>query len=328
MKSQQQAQLKAKTPDMNDKETANLADGEDSRAMDDGASPRRCPEHPDQDTLVACISCGKLFCRICTPPKGAGQQCQSCFESSVAELTGKAERAAEGRWPFRHRRSKAADAGSKDLLSREGVARAGAEEATGGAEGGEAPAAGWSFAKTTSSISTWLRRHFPLVSKTDDRNEELLSLGAAWKPLLITALAGVAVWCTVVLVSGHRSIPLSITVGLLVALAVNIEYGMKSNWQVGVLAAETVLLTLILAELIIQVLYVTEVFTHIDAVGKAYRVEITKATFNRVYIGALVKRLLPVTLISFFVGWWPLPRRLEWRGFGLGEKEKSTQEPS
>ena len=52
----------------------------------------KCPVHPDQETMVPCLGCGRYFCRICNPPSGAGQNCPRCYQESLVELKEKRAR--------------------------------------------------------------------------------------------------------------------------------------------------------------------------------------------------------------------------------------------
>lgn len=57
----------------------------------DTPSSKRCPKHPEQETLVPCLGCGRDFCRICEPPRGAGQYCPACYEKTLGDLKSKKE---------------------------------------------------------------------------------------------------------------------------------------------------------------------------------------------------------------------------------------------
>ncbi|GEM_PF-3677956 len=54
---------------------------------------KKCPRHPEIETMVVCMSCGRHFCRLCSADKGSTHHCDDCASASMKEF----ERKAEGR---------------------------------------------------------------------------------------------------------------------------------------------------------------------------------------------------------------------------------------
>lgn len=53
---------------------------------------KECPRHRGMDTMVPCMRCGRYFCRICNPPRGATHYCPQCQEEIVRDLERKSRK--------------------------------------------------------------------------------------------------------------------------------------------------------------------------------------------------------------------------------------------
>jgi len=290
----------------------------------------RCAKHPDIDTMVPCLSCGRSFCRICDAPKGAGQMCPTCYQSSVADLKGKDRRGMSG--AFRSR--------PKPALRESGQGGAPGEPA----EGVEARGAGNSIevdgvpliarpnrsaatgagiksaarAPVTGVTSTWkyLVSRFPIVLRDKEHFEGMPKLAESWKGLAITVASGTVLWALISAISHHRYWPVAVVIAGGVALSVGYVMGGRFDPPTALIGVCLALLALVVGDLLLQLLVYLKIVNGLDMVKPTFY-EMSKPSlyYKNYAFNLFVYRLLPSAAFAFLVGWWPLKKRLGWRGF-------------
>ena len=298
---------------------------------------KRCPKHPVEDTMVPCLGCGRDFCRVCDPPRGAGQYCPRCYQKSVSEI----EEKKVGRLALLLRILPGRGAGKKAEGEKAAVTPApgggpvGREKPPESEERGKATrwpgraasfvrgkaAGAWAWVKglprrTASWVARTYRDHFPLTLVATGRLEDAPPVANSWYKLLAIVIAGCGLWTVAVALSHERHAAYSIVVALLVAAAAVWALGARFSVAVGIITAMAVALSLVVGEILVQLLYKYDVIKTLDVTRIALRnPEGVRTLYRNFYYTLFVHRMLPSVLVAFFIGWWPLPRRPSWKGF-------------
>lgn len=302
---------------------------------------KRCDKHPDIDTMVPCMGCGRDFCRLCEPLQGAGHYCHRCYEESLSRLAGKEKegRLKSPKYAGYHDKTGKKTPGAPEEPGRRGETAAG-KAAPVVSKGWFAGVAGWWRvllsntwqklkdagawitglpSRALSSLrrfGRYLRGHFPIVLKDKEKYEEAPPLRDAWTRLLACTVGGIALWTVVTALTHRRLMWVSVMVAFLVAVGVVWSLGARFDIPVALVAMSLALLSLVLGEALIQLLYRVGAIKKLDLVsispgsfGK------TSLVYGRYFYNLLVHRLIPSTAVAFLVGWWPLPKGPSWRGF-------------
>lgn len=280
-----------------------------------------CPEHPEQQTMVPCLECGKDFCRICNPPRGAGQLCPRCYQESLSRFS---EKKVQDK-----KESRGIILGS---TRRGTVEKSQSRPVTGSEQAGQgvrsrlfdltAPVRG--ATRSFKQIASGAREHFPVSLEDKPASADVLPLAKSWWRLLVVTLAG-SVLFTAAAALLHRRLPvISVVAAVLVAAGVVVVLGIGQNLPVAVLATTIALLALVLGEMLIQALYLAHVTKLVDIQGLGTALEFTnsKVFYQGFFYNLLVLRLLPSAAAAFIVGFWPFPKTLAWRGFRAGKRSK------
>lgn len=342
---------------------------------------KRCPKHPDQDTMVLCFGCGRYFCRVCRPPKGAGRYCDACYRESLAEPDENESEAERQKFYSCYKESLAEldekeseAAGRKFYRLREFVrtgyvprkvkARRRAEEdvsaaatAPGDAAGGVPAQAAPLTQAATPAIPArekaylrpgrekregpgrvrpaWsraiqaARETFPITLVEREKLEGAPRVFSSWLAVLSITIGGALLWTLAVVIWRSRNPVLYILIAIMVSLGVAYATGSRFGVQVGVVGACLALLSLVMGELIVLVLFRLKVIRTLDITPVSeYWLQVNKSgTFYPDYFQKLLLfKLLPSAVAAFLVGWWPLKKRLGWKGFRRLEKEPETAE--
>ncbi len=274
--------------------------------------------------MVPCLGCGKDFCRICDPPRGAGQLCPSCYRDSL------------DRYSEKSKKDKA------ERIRRRGKEKKGTPDVTlGSARTAKAPAAsGPAPAKETllTRLRSRLRRldlagrvkrsasdaarFSPFALEAKEGVAEVPPFAETWLRLLGVALAGAVLWTVVVVIIHRRLAVVSVVVALLVAAGVVLVLGVGQDLPIAVLATAIAILALVLGEMLVQALYSAQVIKTLDIRGATTEFESRGVFFKRFFYDLLVLRLLPSAAAAFIVGFWPFPKTLAWKGFSFGKRSK------
>jgi hypothetical protein len=247
-------------------------------------SEKRCPAHPELDTMVVCLECGREYCRVCFPIRGAGQCCPQCHKKNIERLA--SERGAE-KEPKR--------AWSERLKARLPTASSAKDKARGL---GEALGARVPF-----ELSTTGAEELPPVSRAISR-------------LAAVTFSGLVLWFAMVLLAHRRLMVFSIVAAAVIATGVVLSLGVMHDLGVAVLAAAMAVLALVVGELLIQLLYRAGIVTRLDVFRMSPYIETPAGVFYKgFFYDLLVRRLLPAAAVAFIVGIWPLPKIPVWRGF-------------
>lgn len=287
--------------------------------------------------MVPCLGCGRYFCRLCDPPGGAGQYCPRCFEESVSRLAGKeSTRKSRLRSLFTREEVAGEPEGEAPTVERTGrrrAERAVTKPARAKSAHEKAPGV---FRKAAGRVRTALatvpgvpgralrytgreiKAHFPVGLKDTERLEGMPPLAEKWPWLAGFTAGGTVLWALVVGLTHVRAPWYSIGVGLIVAVGIAWSLGPRFDPQVGLVALCLVVLSLVLGELFVQVLYRLNVIKKLDISKLPFMaLNERKALFYQGYFYTLlVHRLLPSAVLAFLIGWWPLPKRPSWLGFG------------
>ncbi|PKQ28702.1 MAG: hypothetical protein CVT63_01240 [Candidatus Anoxymicrobium japonicum] len=164
------------------------------------------------------------------------------------------------------------------------------------------------------NAAVFTKKHFPISFSQKISWEGEPPLVKAWPGFLVAAIGGGGLWMAAVLLTRRRLAIFSICVALLVACAVVRSLGVKYGVATAVLASATVMLALVAGELIVQLLYRLEVIRKLDLV-RAWANTPNSRIYAIYYKKLLLARMLPAVVIAFIVGWWPLKRKLGWKGF-------------
>lgn len=294
--------------------------------------------------MVPCFGCGRYFCRVCFPLKGAGQYCKRCHEDNLERLAGGENqghtepettggensalkpdrRAAEAGGgpaglPPAGRLSRITGSAAVRLGAAYRSASAGVERGVTGTGRGLA-AAGVSVARAPGTAFRWIRgvagRRFPLDLAERKALEGGISLSPVWHKALAFVLGGAAVWVLAVAVFHQRNPGFSIAVSIFIAGGVVWSIGTRFGVSVGIIAAMLALLALALGEVAAQLLFRAGLIriSDIERVSLYYLGD--RGRFAGAFaVKVLLYRLIPSAVAALLVGWWPFPKRIHWRGF-------------
>lgn len=315
---------------------------------------KRCPRHPEIDTMVPCMGCGRSFCRICDSPQGSGQYCPRCYEEQVSQISEK-ERGGPLGWLRDRRDHRAAKAEARRKKRAEdnpteepkpavkdkpaakekekadkkpGVFRRAAglvgtafEQAWKRVKEAPSWVAGL-LLKVLNHTVRFTREHFPLNLRVKEGREGPPPLARAWPRLLAVVAGGSVLWTVVAMLIDRRNYVASLAVGVLVAVGIVWSLGLKFDLQTGVVAALLVVLSLVIGEVAVQLLYRAGVIKSLDLLELPPRLMgDTNVIYRRFYFQLVFHRILPPVAIAFLIGCWPLPKRPGWRGFSRAGEE-------
>lgn len=254
-----------------------------------------CEKHPGPDNIIVCFDCGKSFCRLCHPLKGAGQYCPACYQNQLSRLSQKPVKAPGGKRANRVRR----------------VVSSGAREP------GQKAKAAFSFpGETAIKAREHLEGRFPLTLVEKERMGELPPFGEAWLKLLASVLGGTVTWVIIASLLHQRNPLASMGVSVLVASGVVWAYGTKNDARVAVLSVMGALVALVLGEMTVQALVRLGAITRMDFRPiSLYSLNHTGGLFRDYMWRLLFHRVLPGAALAFLTGLWPFKRRLSWKGF-------------
>jgi hypothetical protein len=289
--------------------------------------------------MVPCLGCGRSFCRLCEPPRGAGQYCPACYQEQLERLKGKEEKSES---PGRQARGKKILArlpvGKQEKPEKVEKPRSSSREkllvpvdwiedratATGRRITAAAKfmaalpgRAGRFVARVARATALWAREHFPVGLAPRELLEGDPPLLATWKRLLYFVLGGAVFWVIAVAIARVRNPGFSLVVAAIVALGVVWAFGDKFGLKVAVIAAGLALVSLMLGEVTVQLLYrVGFIIKKLDLqqVGLSF-LDKPRFFYRAFAYRLIVYRLLPGAVIAFLIGWWPLKMRLSWVGF-------------
>ena len=275
----------------------------------------RCPLHPDQDTMVPCLECGRYFCRVCDPPSGAGQYCPRCYRQSLAELEekrGPRMAGVRGLFEAKERKEKPVKPGAGIRRGPSAISQFADKAKSAVATVPGLPA------RVVSLAERAFREHFPLVIGRVEKYGGEPPLRKCWYKLLAVVLSGAASWTLIAAWTHHRWAWVSIVVAFLVAAGTVWSLGTRFGLMVGLFAMALALLSLATGEVLVQALYRYGVIKSLDLP----RIVLSQAGYaGNVYrsfvVNVVVLRFLPSAAVAFMVGWWPIPKRLGWRGFRI-----------
>ena len=308
-------------------------------------SPKSCPKHPDSESMVPCLGCGRDFCSICDPIRGAGQYCPTCYENSLAHISKKKPVPILGRLRDLRGKRKAGGSQKPEVTERGGETvqrkkqfaglggvRAGAmgkrsvgtaagrpEGVLGGAKRVAPSISGWMRAlpgRVIPRTMAFTREHFPLAIVDTRRGEGMPPLASAWYKLLPVVLGGAAAW-TVIVAETHRRVGLHTwIIAAIVAVCVVWSLGPRFDLPTAVVTMMLTLLALAMGEVLVHLLYSSKVIKTLD-LGIP---QSASAYYRDFLYKVLVHRMLLSALIAFLIGLWPLPKRIGWRGFKRTEE--------
>jgi hypothetical protein len=248
--------------------------------------------------MIQCLECGEYFCWICGPQGKTGQYCSGCYRKILTGLETKSTKRISGA----RARAEAAGETTRSKTSE-------ASQKTGAAAPGF-PARAWSY------VAASARKHFPLVLAEKEKYEGEPLLRECWYKLVAIVISGAAIWTLIACLTHQRRPWVSIVVALLVAAGTVWSLGTRFGWIVGLFAMALALLSLAIGELAVQALFRYGVIKSLDLTAVSLSRAKSKAgIYSRFYYNALVLRLLPSAVVSFLIGWWPIKKRIGWRGF-------------
>jgi len=306
-----------------------------------------CPKHPNSESMVPCLGCGRNFCRICDPIRGAGQYCPTCYEDSLAHISRKKTVPVRGRLrDFRdNRKAKRSHAQDASVPGKEPASSSKKQFA--GLGGTRAGAIGSGASKTTfagrtlgpgskakqviSTIGGWAtalpgrlipstvaftKEHFPFALRDTPRGEGMPPLARAWYKLLPVVLGGAAAW-TIIVAKTHRRLGLHTwIIAAIIAVCVVWSLGPRFDPPTAVVTVMLTLLSLVIGEVLVLLLYKSKAIPTLD-VGIS---DAASAYMRSFLYKVLVNRMLPSALIALLIGLWPLPKQISWRGFKRTEE--------
>jgi hypothetical protein len=305
---------------------------------------KSCPNHPESE-MVPCLGCGRDFCSICYPIRGAGQYCPSCYENSLEQISEKKPAPVLGKISQLRDRKKTARS-EKTGADRQGVEAARRERKFAGLGGvragtmgkGRAPAGelpeelpgkakkaattggGWTTSLPGRLIMrpfAFAKEHFPLAIVDTRRGEGMPPLAAAWHKLLPVVVGGAVAW-TIMVSLAHRRVGWHTwIVAAVIAAFVVWSFGLRFDLPAAIVTMMLTLLSLVMGEVLVHVLFSLKLIKTLDL---GYPQPAASAYFRDFLYRILVNRMLPSALIAFLIGLWPLPKRIGWRGFKRSEK--------
>ncbi|MDD5747639.1 MAG: hypothetical protein PHP64_01065 [Actinomycetota bacterium] len=272
----------------------------------------RCEKHPDEDSMVTCMSCGRNFCRICHPLLGAGQYCPRCHEEYIEKL-GKGAEAI----PVEQKGK------SKSLLKSlvEKIKRFFSAVPNAILSALRKCAKFFVFiahlpVRIFRRVASEIKEHFPFSLAERKDLSDISVFQKIWWKLVISLFSGLILWVIVVMIFHQRNPAFSLVVSAIVAFFVSFFFGWEFGVPVGILSCLVVLGALSLGEVVAQVLCRAKIL-RLNDVQTIGIVQLgSKETFGFSFvIKVILQRLLPSAALAFLIGYWPLPKRPAWRGW-------------
>lgn len=275
----------------------------------------RCLLHPDQDTMVPCLGCGRYFCRVCDPPSGAGQYCPRCYQESLAELEEKRAPGLAGARGFFGIQEREEACAKPDATAKRGPSKVSGvtqkiKDAAASVPG--LPSKAWSY------VVGAVKEHFPLVIREVEKYEGEPRLRECWYKLVGVVLSGAAIWTLVAALTHQRQPWVSVIVAFLVAAGTLWSLRARFGLIVGLFAMALALLSLATGEVLVQVLFRYGVIKSLDLPKISLgQLGSSGDIYSHFFYNVLILRFLPSAAAAFLVGWWPISRRVGWRGFRI-----------
>lgn len=174
------------------------------------------------------------------------------------------------------------------------------------------PSKAWSYAVDA------VKEHSPLVEAEVEKYEGEPRLRECWYKLVAVVLSGAAIWTLLTALTHHRRPWVSVIVAFLVAAGAVWSLGTRFGVIVGLFAMALALLSLAIGEVVVQGLFRYGVIKSLDLPAVSLsQVESKGGIYSRFFYNVLVLRFLPSAVVAFLVGWWPIPKRIGWRGFRI-----------
>ena len=127
--------------------------------------------------------------------------------------------------------------------------------------------------------------------------------------------------------SHRRHMAFSILTAFLVSVGVIVVLDGIQDLPAAILATTLVVLSLVMGELVAQMLYRVGVINKLDITAVAYANLPSKQVFYRQYFySVLIRRLLPSAAVAFVVALWPFPWKFTWKGFKPADAEQPPAE--
>ena len=156
---------------------------------------------------------------------------------------------------------------------------------------------------------------FPLGLVETGIGEETPPLLEKWKTLALITVGGAFLWVLSVLVVRDRWTLCGCVVGLVVGVGfIRTLDGMLTR-ETGLFAATATVLSVIVGELVVLLLFRMRIFKNIGITEKVMaRTHTAWGFYTNFFWWFVLGILLPSAIIAFLVGAWPFPRRFYWRG--------------
>ena len=280
--------------------------------IDSSGQPHRnvCPKHPGIDTFVMCMACGRPFCRLCNPLRVAGHYCPECYSDNVAFLKEKLESRAVNIVKV----SRVADKEKNEKV----VGRQ--DQDTQGSKNKSSHSGSDSIDSSSreSTINLQTDFAFPIGFVEKDHFEKMPEIMKHWKGLSISILIGAVAWTLICAVTHHRYWYVSVLIAAGVSFSVAYILGGRFDPTGALVATCVAILSLVIGDLVLQLLVVSRVIGNIDSIGTIPTLTRTPSpgSYLKEYAFKLfLLRLLPSAAVAFLVAWWPFKKRLGWRGF-------------
>ena len=172
------------------------------------------------------------------------------------------------------------------------------------------------YSRMWSRLADTARNHFPLVLRETDKYVGEPPLRECWYKLVAVVLSGSVIWALVAALTHQRRPWISVIVAFLVASGAAWSLEARFGVMVGLFAMALALLSLAIGEVIVQVLFRYGVIKTLDLpVVSLAQVKSKGGIYSRFFYNVLVLRFLPSAVVAFLVGWWPVSKRIGWRGF-------------
>ena len=265
--------------------------------------------HPESNT-IPCMECGRKFCSICNPLKGAGQYCPVCYEKQLSGLVRKTTKPSKKERIQQKTDSTRGKVGDTALAIR--------EKAKGTVLAiKDSPRKSASFflgkAKDTRS---YFNGRFPVTLVKKQGLDGIPPLRETWYKFLTLTLGGAAVWILVASVAHQRNPLTSLCIAVLVAVGVVWTFNERNDMTVSMVAVVIVLATLLIGEVGIQLFIRFGIVKKMDLTSVSiYSLNRTGSFYSQFMFKVIVWRILPGAVMAFLIGLWPLPKRLSWKGF-------------
>ena len=136
---------------------------------------------------------------------------------------------------------------------------------------------------------------------------------SAWFKIAAAVLGGSILWTAVAAISHRRYPYISVAIALIVSCFVVWALGMRFDTRVALIAALASMLSLVIGEFLIQILFRLGTIKTLDF---KYNTENQTSFYMSFMLRFVVLRILVPGAVAFLIGLWPLRNRPAWRGFG------------